>query len=121
MPDEIPQLYQEQLPISTKKYNDLASLCKSGVIKQVFHEFYKKLPVNNRARDELMGPTGDGEYSNSDEEIPLIGTDQVMTMKQMYTQCARCLVSLVLVPLAASIGHFCIRIISKPCLKDRLK
>ena len=36
-------LYQAPVPIAAPKLNDLMTLCKTGVIKETYHWFYKSL------------------------------------------------------------------------------
>ena len=38
------RLNNDQLPISSEKYNDLLGLCKAGIIPKVHHMFYLSLP-----------------------------------------------------------------------------
>ena len=47
------QLYESRLAINSKKYNDLARLCTTGVIPPVFHEEYLSLPVDSAVEDCL--------------------------------------------------------------------
>ena len=42
-----------KLCISAEKRKDLVSLCTSGIIPFEFHQYYKSLPSNKKARDVL--------------------------------------------------------------------
>jgi hypothetical protein len=46
-------LYGTKLCISAEKKKDLVSLCTSGIIPSEFHQYYKNLPSNKKARDVL--------------------------------------------------------------------
>ena len=46
-------LYGTKLCISAEKKKDLVSLCTSGIIPSEFHQYYKSLPSNKKARDVL--------------------------------------------------------------------
>lgn len=48
---ELKQAYNAVLPISMQKKNDLVKLCRSGLIPDELHDWYKNLPVNGSLRE----------------------------------------------------------------------
>ena len=45
IPSVIKAAYPTRLPIASAKYDDLMNMCKSNVVPQEFHAYYKNLPV----------------------------------------------------------------------------
>lgn len=52
--DNLIQCYTNHLPVSVAKYNDLLSLCKSRIIPQEYHNFYKNLPKTHDDPDSSL-------------------------------------------------------------------
>ena len=63
---QLPRKYTERLPITDRKKEDLLSLCKSNVIPEDCHAFYKDLPSNTKVKDKLPEPDQDEEDEDSD-------------------------------------------------------
>jgi hypothetical protein len=53
--------YDERLPVSKQKKNDLGSLCRTGIIPAVYHSYYDNLPVASVC-DRLSTADCDEEY-----------------------------------------------------------
>uniref|UniRef100_A0A915I908 Uncharacterized protein n=1 Tax=Romanomermis culicivorax TaxID=13658 RepID=A0A915I908_ROMCU len=49
--------YKNRLPVSLSKKTDLLSLCKSGLIRIDFHQFYNDLPVSAHAKNVAPEPS----------------------------------------------------------------
>jgi hypothetical protein len=54
--DELPLRYSSKLAISAAKKKDLLSLCKSGVIPELYHHYYNSLRTDCKAKDWLPMP-----------------------------------------------------------------
>ena len=48
---QVPRKYQKKILISSAKKKDLIQLCKSGVIPNEYHEYYKSLPSSASSKD----------------------------------------------------------------------
>lgn len=53
---ELPRKYRSKLPISDAKKKDLLTLCKTGIISDEHHEFYKWLPSGPSVVDKVPEP-----------------------------------------------------------------
>ena len=51
--------YHKVLPISVPKHQDLMSLLKSGIIPQVYKDFYTNIPVDKQLSDCTPGGSED--------------------------------------------------------------
>ncbi|KAK7089570.1 hypothetical protein V1264_024516 [Littorina saxatilis] len=58
--------YSSKLPISEAKKRDLLSLCKSAIIPEQHHDYYKALPSSTSAADKLPEPDFEEEDADSD-------------------------------------------------------
>jgi len=67
-PTELDNLYQQKLPISSKKKNDLVQLCQKGIIPEDFHAYYNRLPVDQKCKDRAPFPAADEESDDTDKE-----------------------------------------------------
>ena len=47
---ELPNLYNSPLPISKEKKSDLLTMCKKGVIPEVFHPCYESIATSDASR-----------------------------------------------------------------------
>jgi hypothetical protein len=54
--DELPPRYSSKLAISAAKKKDLLSLCKSGVIHELYHHYYNSLRTDCKAKAWLPMP-----------------------------------------------------------------
>jgi len=60
---ELQPEFNNKLPISVAKYNDLLKLCNSGVIPNRYHKEFKSMKRNENV-DDVLGET-DGEDNNN--------------------------------------------------------
>ena len=56
VPNILPKAYATQQPISVAKKKDLLDLCKSGIIKAQFHNYYNNLVTSKESVDRLAEP-----------------------------------------------------------------
>ena len=61
-----PMLYSQALPITQAKKDDLLKMCRTGVIPDVYHQFYTNLTTDDSMRNALAVP--DAEESDRDTE-----------------------------------------------------
>ena len=54
--DELPPRNSSKLALSAAKKKDLLSLCKSGVIPELYHHYYNSLRTDCKANDRLPMP-----------------------------------------------------------------
>lgn len=59
--------YNKPRPITTAKKADLLKLCKSGVIPEDFHHYYKSLPTSKDAKDLVPEPAAEDTDQEDDE------------------------------------------------------
>lgn len=53
-PDNLKQLYDKPIPISTLKKKDLMKLCKTKAIPVEFHEWYESIPTCSKQKDTVI-------------------------------------------------------------------
>lgn len=76
--------YQSALPISTVKYNDLITLCETGVISQEHHRYYKTLPhatANKKNKTSEKRKTNT-EADSSDDDLSLAAVKAKMNRRK---------------------------------------
>ena len=61
------QKYENKLPISEAKNNDLVSLCRSLVIPAQYHDVYTAFNTDKKAVDQILVPDSREQASDSDE------------------------------------------------------
>lgn len=66
--DNLPSLYNERLPISIPKYNDLKKLCDTGIIPRRFHCEYLNLPNKSPVKDTLNETDDDEDVMTADDD-----------------------------------------------------
>jgi hypothetical protein len=64
-PQELTRKYTSRQKISAAKAKDLVSLCRSGIIPSVYHDYYKSLPSSSKVDDKLADTDAEEE---SDQE-----------------------------------------------------
>lgn len=68
--DKLPMKYQNKLPISVAKKNDLLDLCKGLVIPEIYWQYYDNLLTNKNVKDTLpCTDILDDCVSDTDEEL----------------------------------------------------
>jgi hypothetical protein len=63
---ELHACYSSRLPITHEKKEDLVSLCHDGIIPEIYHAWYKSLPVSSSARDTLRQADINDSSSDTD-------------------------------------------------------
>lgn len=65
---ELPKMYSNPLPISDLKKRDLLKLCRTGVIPDEFHGWYRDLPTSEEVTDCVPQPATEDTGSDDSDE-----------------------------------------------------
>ncbi|KAK3090584.1 hypothetical protein FSP39_012887 [Pinctada imbricata] len=61
-------LYNEKLPVSQAKKDDLVSMCKSGIIPLAHHAYYEELSTGKGVKGRLPEPDANEEEQDTEED-----------------------------------------------------